>query len=277
MPFVRRVPPTGNGSLILGIPDEAVPLVREEVEAVAASLPDSELFLGPSATAECLREKGRHCRFIHIATHGYFRRDSPMFSGIRLGDSYFSLYDLYQLKLPAEFVALSGCSTGLNVVTAGRRTPRPGARHDLRRGTDFFANPVGRPGLQYFPVMKYFYGQIANTRNKAQALQEGDASVEIGVSPSVLLGAAGLNRQSIALATRSQCLRSPRSKSATFGTSSKKVLRPIFPQRLRTLHVRNLSFRAVKRKSHWLERRHMLSLLSPPDASHTHRPLLLPR
>lgn len=42
-----------------------------------------------------------------------------MFSGIRLGDSYLSLYDLYQLKLEAELVTLSGCATGLNVVSSG--------------------------------------------------------------------------------------------------------------------------------------------------------------
>ena len=42
-----------------------------------------------------------------------------MFSSIRLGGSYLSLYDLYHLRLPAELVTLSGCATGLNVVTPG--------------------------------------------------------------------------------------------------------------------------------------------------------------
>ena len=42
-----------------------------------------------------------------------------MFSGIRLGSSYLNLFDLYQLKLDAELVTLSGCATGLNVVAAG--------------------------------------------------------------------------------------------------------------------------------------------------------------
>ena len=42
-----------------------------------------------------------------------------MFSSIRLGRSYLSLYDLYHFKLPAELVILSGCATGLNVVQPG--------------------------------------------------------------------------------------------------------------------------------------------------------------
>ena len=42
-----------------------------------------------------------------------------MFSGIRLGDGYLYLYELYQLQLSAELLTLSGCATGLNVIAAG--------------------------------------------------------------------------------------------------------------------------------------------------------------
>lgn len=42
-----------------------------------------------------------------------------MFSAIRLGDSYLSLYDLYELSLPADLVTVSACSTGLSVVAEG--------------------------------------------------------------------------------------------------------------------------------------------------------------
>lgn len=108
-----------NSSLILGVPDERAPFISGEVEAVASILPNSEIFMGAQASGQVLREKGSQCRLIHIATHGRFRQDNPMFSGIRLGDSYLSLYDLYQLRLTADLVVLSGCATGLNVVAAG--------------------------------------------------------------------------------------------------------------------------------------------------------------
>ena len=42
-----------------------------------------------------------------------------MFSGIRLGDGYLYLYDLYLMQIPARLVTLSGCATGMNVVAAG--------------------------------------------------------------------------------------------------------------------------------------------------------------
>jgi CHAT domain-containing protein len=105
--------------LILGVPDAQAPLILQEVRAVADILPESELIVGSAANERTLREKGLQSRLIHIATHGRFRQDNPMFSGICLGDAYLSLYDLYQLKLNAELVTLSGCATGMNVVTPG--------------------------------------------------------------------------------------------------------------------------------------------------------------
>ncbi|MFY9804229.1 MAG: CHAT domain-containing tetratricopeptide repeat protein [Candidatus Acidiferrales bacterium] len=110
---------TSGGALILGVPDAQAPFILQEVQSVANILPGAELLVGSGASAEVLRARGLHSRLIHIATHGRFRQDNPMFSGIRLGDAYLNLYDLYQLKLHAELVTLSGCATGMNVVTAG--------------------------------------------------------------------------------------------------------------------------------------------------------------
>src|SRR6266576_2078680 len=106
-------------SLILGVPDVQAPLIQAEAEALSRILPNPKLFLGESATEEILRTHGRNSRIVHIATHGYFRQDNPMFSSIRLGSSHLSLYDLSYLQLPAELIVLSGCATGLNVVSPG--------------------------------------------------------------------------------------------------------------------------------------------------------------
>jgi CHAT domain-containing protein len=105
--------------LVLGVPDAQAPFILDEVQAVSKTLPGSTLLVGPEANERNLREKGFGSRAIHIATHGVFRQDNPMFSSIRLGESNLALYDLYQLKLNCELITLSGCATGLNVVTAG--------------------------------------------------------------------------------------------------------------------------------------------------------------
>ncbi len=110
---------TTGEALIMGIADAQAPSILDEVTALKNILPDAQLFVGEQATQAVLEEHGPRSRIVHIATHGYFRQDNPMFSSIRLGDSYLSLYDLYHLKLPVELVVLSGCATGLNVIKPG--------------------------------------------------------------------------------------------------------------------------------------------------------------
>lgn len=114
----KNVNVTGD-SLILGVPDAQAPFIKNEVEALSAILPKASLFAGEAATEEVLRTRGATSRLVHIATHGYFRQDNPMFSSIRLGNSHLSLCDISHLTLPAELIVLSGCATGLNVVTPG--------------------------------------------------------------------------------------------------------------------------------------------------------------
>jgi CHAT domain-containing protein/tetratricopeptide (TPR) repeat protein len=109
----------GGSALVLGVGDGNAPWILREAQEVAAVVPYSRLLLGAEASVQALRELGPQSRQIHIATHGVFRGDNPMFSAVRLGDAYLSLYDLYSLRLPVDLLALSGCATGLGVVAAG--------------------------------------------------------------------------------------------------------------------------------------------------------------
>ncbi|HEX4604549.1 MAG TPA: CHAT domain-containing tetratricopeptide repeat protein [Candidatus Angelobacter sp.] len=112
--------PIGDGdTLVLAVPDARAPFIEEEGRFVASAMGNARLFMGTEATEEQLRTYGPTSRFVHIATHGYFRQDNPMFSSLRLGNSLLSLFDLYQLQFDAELVTLSGCGTGMNVVIGG--------------------------------------------------------------------------------------------------------------------------------------------------------------
>ena len=102
----------GGSSLVLGVPDANTPFILDELRSVAARLPGADLYVGEEATVDVLRAKAEGRRVVHIAAHGFFRPDNPMFSGIRLGSgSCLTLYDLYNLTLPAEMVVLSACVT----------------------------------------------------------------------------------------------------------------------------------------------------------------------
>jgi CHAT domain-containing protein len=108
-----------SGMAIFASPDANAPSIQEEASALSATLPEAELFLGPAATRAALQNAAENSRAIHIATHGHFRHDNPMFSGFRLGDGLVTLYDLRSFSLPVDLAVLSGCSTGMNAVTGG--------------------------------------------------------------------------------------------------------------------------------------------------------------
>ncbi len=118
-----RVPGEGwnwsGTALVLGVPDERVPLITDEVTQIATMLPGAQLRLGREASLETLRTVGARSAVIHIASHGVFRQDSPMFSSIRLGNGNLNLYELQEMRLPAQLVTLSGCSTGVHTVLGG--------------------------------------------------------------------------------------------------------------------------------------------------------------
>lgn len=160
---------TTGPSLIMGVPDEKAPSILDELRSLSGIMPHPNLYVGKAASEYVLKSAGPTSRFVHIATHGYFRQDSPMFSSIRLGNSYLSLYDLYQLRLPAELVTFSGCATGLNVVAAGdeliglaRGLFQAGAQSLLLSLWDVHDQSTAE-------FMKAFYSGIQTGQDKASA------------------------------------------------------------------------------------------------------------
>ncbi len=94
-----------------------------------------------------------------------------MFSAIRLGESFLSLFDLYQLSLPVELITLSGCSTGLNVVAAGdeliglaRGLLHAGAQSLILSLWDVHDKSTAE-------FMTVFYGLLSSGTSKSEALR----------------------------------------------------------------------------------------------------------
>jgi CHAT domain-containing protein len=172
-----KPPVTRGDSLVLGIPDPQAPYILEEANSVVAVLPNPRLFLGEVATEEVLKKHAINSRYVHIATHGLFRQDNPMFSSIRLGQSELNLFDIYDLQLSAELVTLSGCGTGLNVVVGGdellglvRGLLYAGAQSVVVTLWD-----VNDESTAEF--MKVFYQNLWSAPNKAVALRQAMAAL----------------------------------------------------------------------------------------------------
>ena len=96
-----RIPRGFDKALVLGVADPSIPAVAEETQAVVKHLPAAELLRDQQATVEALRLKVPGCGVLHLACHGMFRVDNPMFSSLKVGDGWLAASDVIRLDLEA--------------------------------------------------------------------------------------------------------------------------------------------------------------------------------
>ena len=173
----------------MGVPDPSAPHILDEVEAVGSVLPDAEVFIGPEATHEVLRERGAHARYVHIATHGLFRQDNPMFSSISLGNSQLSLFDLYHLNLPSELVTLERLRHGAERGGGRRRADGAEARAAVRGRAGTAVDAVGRQRPEHGRVHEAVLFAAANRLQQGAGGSVCDERNSADVCAPVLLGA----------------------------------------------------------------------------------------
>ena len=106
-------------ALALSVADPLIPAVADEARAVARHLPSAEVLTDRQATLSALREKAPDCGVLHLACHGMFRADNPMFSALKLHDGWLTAADVVELDLGGALVTLSACESARNQVLAG--------------------------------------------------------------------------------------------------------------------------------------------------------------
>jgi tetratricopeptide (TPR) repeat protein len=90
-----------------------------EVAALAKLYVAPQMFTGPDATADVIRQTIDGAELVHIAAHGRFRADNPQFSAIELADGPLTVYDLERMHRGPRRLVLSACDSGLSAVHAG--------------------------------------------------------------------------------------------------------------------------------------------------------------
>jgi CHAT domain-containing protein len=180
--------------LVLAVADELTPYIHEEVAALRDLLPAARVFVGKDATEDKLRKYGAAAGKLHIAAHGIFRADNPMFSSLKLGDSWLNLFDIFNLQLGAELTTLSACETGMSAVWEGDELLGL-ARGFLYAGTPSLVVSLwtvnDRSTAQ---LMRRFYEGLGKNLTKARALREAINEVKDAFphpyywAPFVLMG-----------------------------------------------------------------------------------------
>ncbi len=106
-----------------------LPYSREEVFSIKKLFPstESKVYVGAEAREETVKsEKLADFRYVHFASHGFLDETRPGRSGILLArdprsseDGVLQMDEIMQLKMNADLVTLSACSTGLGKFVNG--------------------------------------------------------------------------------------------------------------------------------------------------------------
>jgi tetratricopeptide (TPR) repeat protein len=86
-----------------------------EIRDLVTRYPDAVVLTDGEATADRVMAAMDGAWLVHMAAHGTFRGDSPLFSAIELDDGPLTVYDLERLKQAPYRVVLSSCSSAVGV------------------------------------------------------------------------------------------------------------------------------------------------------------------
>lgn len=164
--------PGGSGMLALGYSWEGrLPHAAAEARTVASGWSPHCVLSEEGATLADFLALAPDFRVLHLATHGEFRADNPLFCGLALADGWLTTFDLFNLTLNASLVTLSACDTGRSVVGGG----------DELLGLTRAFLAAGAPSLllSHWPLadrsaaqlLAFFYARLADGAAKGDALR----------------------------------------------------------------------------------------------------------
>lgn len=117
--WLRSARTTPRAAPVLTAAGPRLPAAPGEVESIAALYPASRALVGAAASVAAVREGMGRASIAHLAAHGRFRDDNPLFSSLRFADGPLTLYDLEPLPGVPHLVLLAGCDAGSSAARAG--------------------------------------------------------------------------------------------------------------------------------------------------------------
>jgi hypothetical protein len=146
-----------------------------EAKRVAELHPGASLVVGPAATVEAVGAALDGARIAHLAAHGTFRRDNPLFSSIELVDGPAVVHDLERISRPPRVIVLASCNSAL-----GQLQPTNDmiglATALLAGGTRVaLAAVVPLPDVEVVEIMVRLHARLAAGATPATALADAAA------------------------------------------------------------------------------------------------------
>ncbi len=103
-------PPAGRVVLVGG---PGLTSGAQEIKDLARLYPDAVVLGDGTATAERVLAAIDGAALVHVAAHGTFRADSPLFSALELDDGPLTVYDLERLHQAPHRIVMSSCNSAV--------------------------------------------------------------------------------------------------------------------------------------------------------------------
>jgi CHAT domain-containing protein len=175
-----------SGELMaLGNPTLDLPFAKQEVETIS-NLYATQPLLGRQATERAIWSQANQSGILHLATHGEYNPQSPLFSTLSLVpdnsyDGRLEVHEIYQLDLreATNLVVLSACQTQVGQLSKGDELI------GLNRAFLYAGTPsviatlwnVDDPATGF--LMERFYTYLRQGKSKAEALQQAQKDTRV--------------------------------------------------------------------------------------------------
>jgi len=170
----RRRRRTGGTALVAG------PRLRHasrEVRDLAASRAGATVLTGKAATVEGTLAALDGASLAHVACHGRFRADSPLFSALELADGPLTALDLQRLRRAPDVLVLSACDVALSKRHPGDELLGLSAALIAAGTRTIVASVVPVPDAAARRLMLDFHAQVAAGAPPATALAVAQAGL----------------------------------------------------------------------------------------------------
>lgn len=178
---------TGRRVFVAG---PGLPHAAAEVAALARRYPDSCRFTGRNAKVDAVTCALDGAELAHLAAHGVFRADNPLFSALQLMDGPLTVYDLERLSRPPRHVVLSACESGLPAVHPGDELLGLAAALLAMGAKSLVATVVPVPDDASRPLMLSLHRHLRGGAAPATALAQAQTEFA-GAGPAARAAATG--------------------------------------------------------------------------------------
>lgn len=117
--LARQAPRTGRAGKVVLVAGPRLRHATAELEAVSGFYPRVINLGGRRATVAAVMRALDGASVAHLACHGHFRADSPLFSSLELADGPLNAYELQRLRRPPRLIILSACDLGTSDTRPG--------------------------------------------------------------------------------------------------------------------------------------------------------------